>query len=63
MNSSERARLMHAVLDGEATEAEARELDRLLAAEPTARTEFEHLRRLFDGLSRMPKAFPPEVSW
>jgi hypothetical protein len=60
MNNSERARLMHTVLDGEATEAEARELERLLAAEPAARTEFEHLRQLFDGLSRVPKAFPPE---
>ena len=60
MNNSERARLMHTVLDGEATEAEARELDRLVAAEPAARTELERLRTLFDGLSRMPKAFPPE---
>src|SRR5437762_1362833 len=60
MNNSERARLMHTVLDGEATEAEARELERLLAADPAARTELEHLRRLFDGLSRVPKAFPPE---
>jgi hypothetical protein len=60
MNDLERARLMHAVLDGEAAEAEARDLDRLLAAEPTARTEFEHLRSLFDGLNRVPKMFPPE---
>src|SRR5712671_4038637 len=60
MNNPERARLMDAVLDGEATEAEARELDRLLAAEPAARTEFDHLRRLFDGLSQMPNDFPPE---
>ena len=60
MNNSERARLMHTVLDGEVTEAEARELDRLLAAEPAARTEFEHLQALFEGLSRVPKAFPPE---
>ena len=60
MNNPERARLMHTVLDGEATEAEARELERWLAADPAARTEFDHLRRLFDGLSRVPKAFPPE---
>ena len=51
---------MHAVLDGEATEAEARDLDRLLAAEPAARSEFEHLRGLFDGLNRVPQVFPPE---
>ena len=60
MNDAERIRLMHTALDGEATEAEARELARVLAAEPAARTEFDHLRRLFDGLSRVPKAFPPE---
>src|SRR5437879_7226723 len=60
MNDHERARLMHVVLDGDATQAEARGLDRLLAAEPAARTEFEHLRRLFDGLNRVPKVFPPE---
>jgi anti-sigma factor RsiW len=60
MNNLERAQLMDAVLDGEATEAEARELARLLAADPAARTEFDQLRRLFDGLSRVPKAFPPE---
>ena len=60
MNDDERVRLMHATLDGEATEAEARELARLLVAEPAARTEFDHLQRLFDELSRVPKAFPPE---
>ena len=51
---------MYTVLDGEATDAEARELDRVLAAEPAARTEFGQIRRLFEGINRVPKAFPPE---
>jgi anti-sigma factor RsiW len=51
---------MHTVLDGEATGAEARELERQLAAEPAARAEFEDLRRLFEGLSRVPQRYPPE---
>ncbi|HEY3179115.1 MAG TPA: hypothetical protein VGL25_09560 [Casimicrobiaceae bacterium] len=60
MNDLQRARLMDAVLDREATEAEVRELERLLTAEPAARTEFDQLRHLFDELGRVPKAFPPE---
>src|SRR5271167_4259899 len=52
--------LMHAVLDGEATAGEALELERLLVADPVARAQFEELRRLFDGLASVPKAFPPE---
>ena len=51
---------MHAVLDGEATPGEARELERLLAADPAARAEFDDLQRLFDGLKAVPMAFPPE---
>lgn len=51
---------MDRVLDGAATPAEVRELDRLLAADPTARTEFEQIRTVFDGLRDMPQAFPPE---
>ncbi len=60
MKNLERTRLMHAVLDGEATPDEALELERLLGADPAARTEFEDLKSLFDGLRRVPKAFPPE---
>src|SRR5512144_3283840 len=52
--------LMHAVLDGEATSEEARELDRIFAADPAARAEFDELKRLFDDLGRVPKAYPPE---
>jgi len=57
---SELTALMHAVLDGEGTGAEARALDRHLAAEPEARAEFDSLRALFDELKGMPQAFPPE---
>src|SRR4051812_305516 len=60
MNERERARLMDAVLDGEATAAEIRELDRLLAADANARTDFEQLKKVFDTLRDMPQAFPPE---
>ena len=47
---------MHAVLDGEATADEARELERLLAADPAARAEFEELRAPVRRPSRMPQA-------
>ena len=43
MKPSELTALMHAVLDGEATAAEARALERHLAAEPEARAEFDSL--------------------
>src|SRR5258706_3775336 len=51
--------LMHAVLDGEATEPQARELERLLAADPVARARFEELKRLFAALEGVPEATPP----
>jgi anti-sigma factor RsiW len=60
MHHSELTRLMHEVLDGAASEEEARTLDRLLAADPDARAQFDDLRRLFDGLNTMPQACPPE---
>jgi hypothetical protein len=60
MNSTELTLLMHAVLDGEATRQEAQALERRLADDPAARSEFDELRRLFDGLAAMPKAHPPE---
>jgi hypothetical protein len=53
-------RLMHEVLDGAASEDEARELNQLLANDAVARAEFEELRRLFQGLNTMPPALPPE---
>ena len=60
MNHAERIRLMHTVLDGEATPDEARELDREIAADPSAGREFAELERLFAGLRRAPRSFPPE---
>jgi len=60
MNERERARLMDAVLDGEATPAERRDLDRLLATDAVARTEFEQLTKVFEALRAIPPAFPPE---
>ena len=60
MNPTDRTRLMHAALDGEASPEETRELERILAADPSARAEYDELHRLFDALSRVPKAFPPE---
>ncbi len=52
--------LMHTVLDGEASPDERRELERLLAADPAARAEFDGLRRVFEGLDSLPRAYPPE---
>ncbi len=60
MNHSEHTPLMHAVLDGEATPGETLELDRLLAADSTARAEFDELKRLFEGLQGVPREYPPE---
>ena len=51
--------LMHAVLDGEATEPQARELERVLAVDPAARARFEELKRLFSALEGVPEATPP----
>jgi len=52
--------LMHAVLDGEASNAEARELETRLAADPAARAEFEDWKRLFEALDAVPKEHAPE---
>src|SRR5437868_2447659 len=51
--------LMHAVLDGEASAAQARTLDKALASDPTARVRFEELRRLFRTLEQVPELSPP----
>ena len=60
MRDIEQVRLMHAVLDGEATSGEARDLEQLLDLEPVARSHFEELKALFDELGSVPKPFPPE---
>ena len=60
MDATKRTALMHAVLDAEASSAEAGELTRLLAADPVARAEFEELQQLFSELKGVPVTFPPE---
>src|SRR5215813_495904 len=60
MNKHRLTELMHAVLDNEATVAERQELERLLADDPVAQAEFRELKRLFEGLALIPKAYPPE---
>ena len=60
MTHRDLTRLMHEVLDGAASAEEARELDRLVAADPAARAQFEELKRLFASLKTMPQAAPPE---
>ena len=52
--------LIHAVLDGEASDAEVRELEMRLAADPAARAEFEDWQRLFEALDAVPKEHVPE---
>ena len=59
MDIRELEQRMHAVLDGEASAEEARELDRLLAADGAARDRFDELKRLFRHLSRVPQQQPP----
>ena len=54
------AELIHAVLDGEASDAEARELETRLAADPAARAEFEEWERLFEALGAVPQEHAPE---
>lgn len=57
---SELTERIQAVLDGVATPGQALELERLLAADPSARAEFEQWHRLFVALDRVPQASPPE---
>ncbi|HEX4234809.1 MAG TPA: hypothetical protein VH041_10920 [Caldimonas sp.] len=52
--------LMHVVLDGEASDAEARELEMRLAADPAARAEFDGWRRLFQALGEVAEEHAPE---
>ena len=52
--------LMHRVLDGEASDAQAQHLQQLLAADPSARAEFDAVQRLFSDLGQVPQRQPPE---
>ena len=58
MRHSHLSELMHAVLDGEATREEARELEAQLARDAAARAQFDELRSVFEQLRRVPRAFP-----
>ena len=60
MNAHDPDRLMHIVLDGEYTDAEARDLDRLMAADPAVRVRFEELKKFFAMMRRVPDMEPPE---
>ena len=53
MNPTERTRLMHAALDGEATPGETRELERLLAGNPAARAEYDDRYKFFSWIYRI----------
>ena len=57
---SELTERIQAVLDGVATPEQALELERQLAADASARAEFEQWHRLFVALERVPQASPPE---
>jgi len=59
MTNADSIRLMHAVLDGAASAEDKAALERLLAADPAARAEFETHCRLFKALSRLPQQEPP----
>ena len=52
--------LIHSVLDGEASKAQAQQLQELLAAEPAVRAEFDAAERLFADFKSVPQRHPPE---
>ena len=60
MNTPDPDRLMHVVLDAESTDEEARELDRLMAADPGLRERFDDLKKFFAQMRRVSDLEPPE---
>ena len=56
MSRVDRSELMHVVLDGEASAAQVRELEALLAADAAARAEYDALRLRVEELARLPQA-------
>ena len=60
MNHTELVERIQAVLEGVALPEQAQELERHLAADASARAEFEQWQRLFVALDRVPQAAPPE---
>ena len=55
--------LMMAVLDGECTDAERRELDTILAVRPDLAADWVRLRRVKEVTMTMDLARPPEEVW
>jgi len=55
--------LMMAALDGESSDAERRELERLLDRDPALRDEWRRLGRVKEGTSTMVLEQPPEETW
>ncbi len=60
MTHAELVERIQAVLEGAASPAQRRELEQRLAADASARVEFEQWQRLFVALDRVPQATPPE---
>jgi hypothetical protein len=60
MSPDQRTERIQAVLDGSATAAELVEFERLLATDPSAREELTSWRRLYESLSQVVPAHPPE---
>ncbi len=60
MNHAELVERIQAVLEGVALPEEVQELERRLAADASARAEFEQWQRLFVALDRVPQVSPPE---
>ena len=56
-------RLMMAVLDGEATESESRELEERLEADPALRAEWERMNRLEEVTAMVRRRTPPDEVW
>lgn len=56
-------RLMMAVLDTEATEAQRRELEARLEADPELRAEWERMNRLEEVTAMVRRRTPPEETW
>jgi len=52
--------LIHSVLDGQASEAETRALEAMLADDPALRAEYDDWKRLFLALDAMPREHAPE---
>jgi hypothetical protein len=60
MTRPELVERIQAVLEGTASLEQRRELEQRLAADASARAEFEQWQRLFVALDRVPQAAPPE---